>query len=96
MNYPGEQWIPSNGTEGELFFDQWCRKCARDKSMRDGEDYDECDDSEVCPIIAAAFRGEAVEWRELDIGEVKCMKYVPAGEQIPPERDDKTLDIFGA
>jgi hypothetical protein len=31
--------------------------------MRDGEDQDECDDNELCEIIAASFRGEAVEWR---------------------------------
>lgn len=96
MNYPGEQWLPSNGTEVELFLDQWCRKCARDKSMREGADYDECDDNEVCPIIAASFRGEAVEWRELDSGEVKCMKYVPADQPIPHERDVNTLDMFEA
>lgn len=34
---------PSNGSEGADFFDTWCRRCARDKAMREGADFDECD-----------------------------------------------------
>lgn len=37
-----------------MFFDAWCRRCQRDKSMREGADLDECDDNELCEIIAAA------------------------------------------
>lgn len=55
---PGEQYTPSNGTEGAQFLSDWCGTCARDKSMREGEPLDECDDNETCPIIAASFRGE--------------------------------------
>lgn len=30
-----ETYTPANGTEGAAFFDCWCRRCARDKAMRD-------------------------------------------------------------
>jgi hypothetical protein len=91
---PGEQWIPSNGTVGESFLAQECGNCARDKSMREGAPLEECDDNECCPIIAASFRGEAVEWRRID-GEVKCISFVPAGEPIPGPRCTRTPDLFG-
>lgn len=94
QTYPGEQYTPSNGTEGYSFLEHWCRNCARDKAVRDGEDVDECDDNELCPIIGASFRGEAIEWRELDNGETKCMKFVPAGQPIPPGPDTHTVDMF--
>ena len=92
---PGEQFIPSNGTDGECFLGAWCTNCARDKSMREGVDLDDCDDNEKCEIIAASFRGEAVEWRELDTGECVCLAYVEAGKPVPPVRCDKTIDMFG-
>ena len=91
---PGRQWIPSNGTEGYGFLDAACTQCARDKSMREGADFDECDDNELCEIIAASFRGEAVEWRELDNGELTCVAFVPAGQAIPSPRCQNTVDMF--
>lgn len=33
-----EFYLPSNGTEGVMFFDTWCRRCQRDKAMREGAD----------------------------------------------------------
>lgn len=91
----GRQYVPSNGTEGHAFLNAWCRNCARDRSMREGEEVDECDDSELCPIIAASFRGEAAEWRELDDGRRICTAYVEAGQPIPA-RCPNTLDLFDA
>jgi hypothetical protein len=47
----GEPYCPSNGTEGEMFFDVWCNQCKADKKFRqtlDGED--------GCPIISASMR----------------------------------------
>lgn len=93
--HEGEQYIPSNGSEGEMFIDDWCRRCARDRSLREGADFDECDDNELCEIVAASFRGEAVEWRELDDGTTKCIAFVPAGERIPAPKCDRTQDLFG-
>ena len=65
---PGEQYTPSNSDEGYAFLGDWCANCQRDKAMREGCDFDECDDNEKCDIIAASFRGEAVEWRDTGTG----------------------------
>lgn len=92
---PGEQWRPSNGTEGYSFLEASCGQCARDKSMREGVDLDECDDNEKCEIIAASFRGETVEWRRHDDGSVGCIAFVQAGERIPEPRCTRTPDLFG-
>ena len=93
--HPGEQYEPSNGCEGAQFLADWCMNCQRDKSMREGVELDECDDNEKCEIIAASFRGEAVEWREMPNGETKCIAFIPAGQAVPPPRDELTLDMFG-
>lgn len=96
---PGVQYVPSNGTEGYAFLEGWCTQCARDKSMREGVDIDECDDNEKCEIIAASFRGEAVEWREIEADDGKvnrvCLAFVEAGTTTPPVRCEHTADLFG-
>ncbi len=90
--HAGEQWEPSNGTEGALFIEAWCCNCARDKAMREGADFDECDDNELCEIIAAGFRGPVKEWIEDDSGP-RCTAFVPAGNVVP-EVDPLTGDLF--
>lgn len=90
---PGVQYIPSNGTEGYSFIESWCGSCARDKAAREGAEFDECDDNEVCQILGASFRGEAVEWRDLGEQEV-CLAYVQHGQEIPPPRCEHTVDLF--
>ena len=87
-----ERFIPANGSEGADFLDTWCRRCARDKAMRDGADFDECDDNELCQIIAASFRGEVAEWIYKD-GEPTCTTFVPAGDKVP-QVDTLTGDLF--
>jgi hypothetical protein len=63
--------------------------------MREGVDIDECDDNERCDIIAASFRGEAVQWRILLEGGVICTSYIEHGKPVPPERCPNTVDLFG-
>ena len=92
---PGVQYEPSNGTEGACVITHWCTRCSRDKAMRDGVDLDDCDDDEKCEIIAASFRGEAVEWREMDSGETVCLAYAEAGAEPPMPRCEHTADMFG-
>lgn len=91
---PGRQYLPSNGTDGNDFLLHWCTNCARDKAMRDGDPIEDCDDEEVCQIIAASFRGEAVEWRELEDGRRICTAHVPSGQAVPPVRCPHTVDMF--
>ena len=81
----GEQWIPSNGSVGHSFLHHVCGECARN-----GEG-----DSQ-CQIISASFRCEAVEWRELPDGEVKCIAFIQKGEPIPSPRCQSTADMFHA
>ncbi len=44
-------------------------------------------------IIAASFRGEAVEWREMENGDVTCIAYVRHGS-IPDPRCSHTVEMF--
>jgi len=92
---PGEQWTPSNGTEGAEFMDRWCRRCSRDKAMREGADFDDCDDNELCSTIADSAIGKAVEWRELPIGETICTEFVSHEKHFcETQRCAHTADMF--
>ena len=75
---PGEQWQPSNGTEGDEFIEHWCRRCSRDKAMREGADFDECDATEPAPppeqyAICRAGQGHLSAWplRDMTIEEAR-------------------------
>lgn len=87
-----EPYIPSNGTEGASFFDAWCRHCARDKAMREGADFDECDDEELCEIIGAGFRGPVKEWIEDESGP-RCTAFIEADQPVPFV-DTLTMELF--
>jgi hypothetical protein len=86
--------MPSNGTEGYAFIEEWCCNCQRDRSLRDGVALDECDDDEKCEIVAASFRDEAEEWRELEDGRCICVAFVPKGDAFPTPRCEFTADLF--
>lgn len=90
----GERWTPSNGTDGASFLTNVCTNCARDKVLNGTVSMDDHDDEDLCPIIAASYRGEAVEWRRMPDGEVKCIAFVPVGQPIPPKRCEATMDMF--
>lgn len=96
----GEKYRPSNGTEGEVFFDCWCRHCQRDKAMREGVDIDECDDNERCDIIAKTFCHDVkdaeypIEWQYGKDGQPRCTAYINAGEAIPTPRCSNTKELF--
>lgn len=90
----GKRYEPSNGTEGEIFMDEWCRTCQRDRSMREGLDIEDCDETELCRIIAASFQGEATEWVYGNDGQPMCTAYVPAGQPVPDPRCEHTADMF--
>ncbi len=95
INRAGQRYQPSNGTEGMIFIDKWCSHCARDKAMREGEPVEECDDRELCPIIARSMAdGGCEEWVYGSDGQPRCTQYVEHGQQIP-YRCPNTPDIFG-
>lgn len=97
----GQKYRPSNGAEGEIFFDAWCYQCQRDKSMREGAPLEECDDNERCNIIADTF-AYAVDhpkypaaWQYGEDGQPCCTAFVEAGQPIPV-KDEATIDMFAA
>lgn len=90
----GQQYTPSNGTEGMVFISEWCADCARDKSIREGVELSECDDNEVCTIVAASFRGEAKEWVYGEDGQPRCTAFHEFGTPEPYRCPD-TTDMFG-
>lgn len=96
----GEKYRPSNGNEGMIFFAAWCHRCTRDKAMREGIDFDECDDSELCKIIANTFAYDVtdaeypIEWQYGKDGQPCCTAFVPAGESIPTPRCPNTKELF--
>lgn len=86
----GEKYQPCNGTDGEFFFDSWCRQCARDKAMREGCSVAECNDNERCDIIARTMAADVedpdypAEWRYGADGQPMCAAFVPAGGEVKP------------
>lgn len=96
---PGESYMPSNGSEGEYFINQWCSECARDKAMngtvlREGRDDNEDD---WCEILGRSFREDAIpEWVYGEDGQPKCTEFVSMDEPIPTPRCLNTPDMFDA
>lgn len=68
-------YMPSNGTEGEMFQEGWCANCARDMEFR--RQFYETGNPQVdgCEILAASLRGEQPkEWFYRN-GEPICTAY---------------------
>ena len=94
-----QKYRPSNATEGLGFMDPWCRLCARDRAMREGEPVEECDDTERCDIIVRTMAYKVTDpeypdaWRYTERGPI-CAAFVPVGDAIPTPRCDRTIDMF--
>ena len=90
---------PSNGTDGDAFINHWCCNCARDKSMSEGKDFDDCSDDEVCKILSDTFLYDTADeqypnaWCYSDIGEPICTEFIQIGQPIVI-KDELTLDLF--
>lgn len=89
--FPGEQWQPSNGTEGYCFIERWCGTCTKDKPSSEGKPFDDCAPEDLCEELAASFRGEAEHWRHLESDDCVCLLWTPAGGVY---RCDRTEDMF--
>lgn len=76
---------PSNDTEGMMFMEHWCDRCARDAATRNGKP------EHGCPILAATLafdvddpdypnawirQANDTEWP----GTARCTEFVPAEE----------------
>lgn len=84
-----EPYTPSNGTEAAIFWANWCERCAKDKSMSEGKDWDLCEPDEVCDILSNSFVKQVAEWIEDGDGP-RCTAFIPIGG----ERCGKTVDMF--
>ena len=68
--------------------------------MREGDDFFECDDSELCTIIADTMCYDIEdekypkEWTYDKDGHPCCTAFVHAGDSIPWPRCDLTIDMF--
>jgi hypothetical protein len=89
----GQKYRPSNGTEGEIFYDAWCQDCRKDEAFRKGE-------GDSCLILAATMCLDVddeeypKEWLYGADGQPKCTAFEPL-DGHPPARCDATLDLFG-
>lgn len=90
----GQQWTPSNGTEGEIFISEWCRNCGRDKVMNGTVWEEDAGDDDYCPILTASFCGEAKPWVYGADGQPTCTQFVRIGEPLTA-RCEHTADLFG-
>ena len=100
LSKPIRLYRPSNGTEGHCFMGEWCANCARDKAMNGEKDFDDCREDELCQIIADSFAFDVDDERypkQWVYGKdgPECTAFIEQGKPIPPERDTKTIDMFG-
>ena len=85
-----EPYMPSNGSEGEGFFEHFCAHCTHDAAFR-ATDY-EGDGALGCQILAAQLRGEQQkEWITDERGS-RCTAFTT--DPASPVRCDKTADMF--
>jgi len=88
----GKRYLPSNGLEGELFYEAWCSDCARDAAHRADPAL-----GDGCPILAASMayafadKGYPIAWQYGLDGQPRCTAFTIEGL---PERCDRTPDLF--
>ena len=72
-----KKFIPSNGTEGLMFQEEWCRRCKRDQAFQRGE-------GEGCQILADTYahwpdeNKFPSEWTYNDKSEAICTAFEAA------------------
>ena len=70
-------YLPSSGTEGAIFFENWCSKCEHDKNLNGTKpDPDDCSDDDYCQIINNSYLGHVPQWIYKD-GEPACTEFCP-------------------
>lgn len=95
----GKPYRPSNGSEGDGFYDNWCRQCQRDKAMREGAPIEECDDNELCKIITLTVAHDLheaeypKEWIYDADGQPCCTAFVPVDSPIPRPKCEHTQEL---
>ena len=81
----GEQWKPSGNEDVHCFEDEHCTRCSRDRAANGTVKLFDAHDEDLCPILAAAFRGEATEWQYRADGKTVCTGFTPLDEPGLPK-----------
>lgn len=71
-----------------------CQNCQRDKAIRDGLDIEDCDDNEVCSLIAKGFQERVPQWVVQPNGDWSCTDYWAVGQEEPRSPCLHTEDMF--
>ena len=80
---PVRLYRPSNGTEGVIFMDAWCSKCAKDAEMNGTVRSGDAKPEQLCPIIAATMAYDEDdpkyprEWQYDASDHPVCTAFVP-------------------
>ena len=90
-----EPYLPSNGTEGAAFIDQWCSQCARDNEMNGTVALDYGGPEDHCDILSNSYLGPVRQWIR-DKSGPRCTAFVTVDKPIPAPRCERTGDMFEA
>jgi hypothetical protein len=94
VEHAGQKYLPSNGTEGDIFIASWCGECQRNRSARDGILFEAVDpEKEICMVLSSSFAGEADEWQIGPDGQPRCVAFVSAGQPVAASRCQHTMEL---
>lgn len=85
--------MKNNAKEVYIRVDTICATCQRDQEGKNGKEFDDLADDEICPLLGAAFNGVVQQWG-WENGKPTCSDYWQEGEPDPGQRCTNTADIF--
>ena len=85
----GELYQPSNGTEGEMFFDRFCWRCQHESEETP------CEIMTDTMVFDTRDAEYPREWKYDDAGRPTCTKFARRGTSTAP-RCEHTPDMFDA
>ena len=84
---PGELYQPSNGTEGEGFWDRFCFECERDRAFQEDESDEGCEILLRTMLYSIRDPEYPREWCYGKDGKPTCTAFLPIGSKYPTDRD---------
>ncbi len=87
VRHAGDKYRPSNGTEGQMFLDAFCRRCQRDDAER-------CEILNLTMIHSIDDPEFPNAWQYGRDGQPCCTQFAPVGEPIPAPRCTQTMELF--
>ncbi len=72
----GKPYRPSNGTEGEMFMEQFCNRCGHDEAYQNGTG-DSCEIVANTLFYALNDPKYPKEWKRDSNGEPTCTQFKP-------------------